>query len=142
MATRAKLKPNSRTANSKPLLRHSAGTSKSSKPPALPSILLKPVNRERLKAILDREIARLEAEEQIQVAEEAFRKEQGEFASFERERQACAADILHWFNHWAWTYDPRLIARGERPYLPFKPWPKQAECLIFVDERVRAGEPW
>lgn len=84
----------------------------------------------------------MEADEQRREAEKRFKKERGARASHENEMARCAADPLYWFDHWAWTFDPRLIAENKVPYIPFKLWPKQREFIKFLHARVSAGEPW
>jgi phage terminase large subunit len=54
------------------------------------------------------------------------------------ERQRCAADIMHWFNTWLFTYDPRLIGTPTGPYLQFKLWPKQRDIVEFIEGRIAA----
>jgi phage terminase large subunit len=44
--------------------------------------------------------------------------------------------VLHWVGRWCWTYDPR--ERVTR--LPFDPFPKQAEFLLWLAERERLQE--
>lgn len=117
--------------------------------PALPPILLKPQNRSRFLAIIDREIARLEAEEQIAESEKQFRQQEGERANTVKEREKCGKDILRWFNSWVWTYDPRLVGKIDpktkktlSPYLRFLLWPKQILFVLWVVDRIRKGEPW
>lgn len=92
------------------------------------------------------------AQQAIAESEAAFRAEQGERASYEDERKRCANGIkglLHWFDHWAWTYDPRLAGRIDpttrrsmQPYMPFKLWKRQREMVRFVYDRIMAGEPF
>lgn len=109
--------------------------------PSIPPILLHPANRERFKALLDLEIARVEAAEQIAESERRFHIEQGEKASFEAEKSRCARDITHWFNQWVWTYDPRLVGKPGGAFVPFKLWPKQVDFLRWLQTRVEASEP-
>lgn len=65
---------------------------------------------------------------------------------WEVEIAKCAADPLHWFDKWVYTYDPRLVgqkaADGTRksPYVPFKLWPKQREVITWLGERLDALE--
>jgi hypothetical protein len=67
------------------------------------------------------------------------------------EKAHCGADadgIVYWFNNYCWTYDPRLIGkRGDdgqmlSPYTRFVLWPKQAEFIHWLHERVEANEEW
>lgn len=87
------------------------------------------------------EQARRVARAQAQEADERFRAEQGERASFESERLLCASDIVHWFDQWAWTYDPRLVGTPSGPFVAFKLWPRQAAFIEWLNERVAASEP-
>lgn len=52
----------------------------------------------------------------------------------------CRSDILYWFDHWVWTYDPRLIGEPDGAYVRLKLWPRQREIVLWLLERVRAGE--
>lgn len=115
----------------------------------LPPALRLPANRDRLKAILEREIARAEAIEQAHEAEERFKREQGEAASFETEKARCAdgaEGVIHWLEQWAWTFDPRLVGKKDaagnaiRPYLPFKLWPRQKEFVRWFMAKLERGE--
>lgn len=54
----------------------------------------------------------------------------------EIERLYCAHDLLHWVNHWAWTYDPREAVST----LPFDLFPKQEEFLGWLQAREAAQE--
>lgn len=90
------------------------------------------------------QIERLEAAKQRSEAEKRFKKEKGEHASYETEIAKCANGLdglLHWFDNWAWTLDPRLIAQNKIPYIPFKPWEKQRELLTWLYGRVFNGKP-
>lgn len=52
------------------------------------------------------------------------------------EQALCSRDVVHWVNHWAWTYDPR-----ESPAtLPFDLFPKQAGFLRWLAEREARQE--
>lgn len=89
------------------------------------------------------------ATEQRRQAEDEFRRKEGERASTAAEKQRCAEDILHWFDNWVWTYDPRLVGKIDpktnqtmSPFIRFMLWPKQREFVLWVVERIRAGEPW
>ncbi|WP_164743110.1 hypothetical protein [Mesorhizobium sp. Z1-4] len=68
---------------------------------------------------------------------------------WEREKERCADGvdgILHWFDNWVYTYDPRLVGKrnddGSRasPYVRFKLWPRQREFIRWLEERYQAGE--
>jgi phage terminase large subunit len=56
------------------------------------------------------------------------------------EMALCARDILHWFDRYLWTYDPRLVGRSGGAYVPFKLWPKQRDIVLWMLERLRAAE--
>jgi hypothetical protein len=67
------------------------------------------------------------------------------------ECERCGADadgIIYWFNNFVWTYDPRLV--GERnedgsrksPYVRFELWPRQAEFIHWLHEKVTNNEEW
>jgi phage terminase large subunit len=69
----------------------------------------------------------------------------------EAEIERCGRDadgVVHWFNKYAWTYDPRLIGRKDAegrslsPYVPFILWPKQIELIHFLWDRLQANEEW
>lgn len=69
----------------------------------------------------------------------------------EAEIERCGRDadgVVHWFNKYAWTYDPRLIGRKDAegrslsPYVPFILWPKQIELIHFLWDRLDANEEW
>jgi len=91
-------------------------------------------------AEIQAEQARRLAAAQAREAEERFKSEQGEQSSFEAEKLRCAADIVHWFDHWAWTYDPRLVGSATGPFIPFKLWPRQILYVEWLRARVEAGE--
>lgn len=61
----------------------------------------------------------------------------------------CGRDadgIVHWFNKYVWTYDPRLIGKRDEngvalsPYVPFTLWPKQVEFIHFLWDRLQVPE--
>lgn len=67
------------------------------------------------------------------------------------ERLRCGADaegIIYWFNHYCWTYDPRLIGKRDgagnllSPHVRFILWPKQEDYIRWLHERVAAAEEW
>lgn len=71
--------------------------------------------------------------------------------SNEQELRRCGKDadgVVHWFNNYVWTYDPRLIgkkdAEGNRlsPYIPFVLWPRQVEFIHWLWDRFAADEQW
>lgn len=121
---------------------------KNSGPYEIPSILKRPENRLRLAELLDREIMNAEARASAEESERLLEIERGERLKHDEELARCAADELYWFNHWVWTYDPRLVDQPDpenpgktlSPYLQFKPWPRQAEFLKFVEARIQANE--
>jgi phage terminase large subunit len=72
-------------------------------------------------------------------------------ATHEAENERCGRDadgIVHWFNKYVWTYDPRLIGkkdaegRAMSPYVPFILWPRQVEAIHFLWDRLQANEEW
>lgn len=72
--------------------------------------------------------------------EKARRATEAEAGGWEREKARCAADILHWFDKWLYTYDPRLIGKPGGPYVPFRLWPRQREFISWLEERYEAQE--
>ena len=58
----------------------------------------------------------------------------------DEEMALCATDILHWFDRYLWTYDPRLIGRPSGAYAPFKLWPQQRVLVAWLLDRLHAGE--
>lgn len=50
--------------------------------------------------------------------------------------------MLHWFDKWAWTYDPRLVGQPGGAFIPFKPYDRQRDFLKWLNARVAANEPW
>lgn len=52
----------------------------------------------------------------------------------------CARNIVDWVNDWCWTYDPRQMGKDKSPYMPFDLFPRQAEFLLWLEERVDLGE--
>jgi phage terminase large subunit len=68
-----------------------------------------------------------------------------------KEKTRCGADaagIVYWFNHYCWTYDPRLIGqkgpdgKAMSPYVRFKLWPRQVEMIDWLHDRVNDNEEW
>lgn len=55
-------------------------------------------------------------------------------ADFDKENLKCASDKIHWFEIYAWGYDPR--ARTQLSTVPFALFPKQAELVEWLDETV------
>lgn len=89
---------------------------------------------------------RAERERRARLKDEA--KEQ---RSREAELEFCASSpegIIHWFDNYVWTYDPRLIGKkddqGRRlsAYVPFILWPKQRELIHFLWDRYADNEEW
>lgn len=115
-------------------------TSKNSEPSANLSILRRPANKPRLLTLIDVRLERILARAAAAESEARFRSEQGERASRKKEKARCAKDVAYFFNHWVWGYDPRLIAQGKNPYLPFKLWKRQKEFLGWLDARFEASE--
>lgn len=75
--------------------------------------------------------------------------EQATTAKAEIARCGRDADgVVHWFNKYAWTYDPRLIGKRDAdgnalsPYVPFTLWPRQIELVHFLWDRLQANEEW
>ena len=52
----------------------------------------------------------------------------------------AAKDCCWWFNTFGWTYDPRGGAEGLPAYLPFDLFPRQAELIRWLDDRVSNAE--
>lgn len=108
--------------------------------PALPSL-------EAVRA----EIARRQAIASAAESERLAEAEQKAKLDHDKEKARCGADaagIVYWFNHYCFTYDPRLIGKkgpdGEAisPYVRFQLWPKQVEFIHWLHERVTANEEW
>ncbi|MDH7794107.1 MULTISPECIES: hypothetical protein [unclassified Beijerinckia] len=59
---------------------------------------------------------------------------------WQTEIATCGADILHWFDHWVWTYDPRLVGKAGGAFVPLRLWPKQREIVLWMLARIQAGE--
>jgi len=47
----------------------------------------------------------------------------------------CAKDVVHWVNHWVWTYDPRLINSGGMADVPMVLWTDQDKFLYWLRDR-------
>lgn len=84
-------------------------------------------------------------------SEQLAELEQRQAIDHAKERARCGADaagIVYWFNHYCWTYDPRLIGQkgpdGQAlsPYTRFQLWPRQVEAIHWLHERVTANEEW
>jgi phage terminase large subunit len=52
----------------------------------------------------------------------------------------CAIDPVHWFNRWAWTFDPRLLAQGLPAFIPFDLFPRQEDYIRWLKEREAGQE--
>lgn len=80
------------------------------------------------------EVAKLQIETASRVAAErlllldSLKSEE----DYEREKQECAADTLHWFRFYAWGYDPRSPLKVQ-PYYPF---PRQEDYIRWLDDTV------
>ena len=87
-----------------------------------------------LLALLDAEDAAAEAEAKA-----------AEAGGWEAEDARCAADALHWFDRWVYTYDPRLIGKKDAngaplsPFVPFRLYPKQREAVLWLIRQIEAG---
>jgi phage terminase large subunit len=87
-------------------------------------------------------LALLEAEDAHQAAE----AQAAEAGGWDAEEAKCAADPLYWIDRWVYTFDPRLIGRKDdngvsiSPFVSFKLFPKQREAVLWIIERIRAGE--
>lgn len=73
-------------------------------------------------------------------AEKTRREAARQAGGWEEEKRKCAADIIHWFDKWVWTYDPRLVGKPGGAYVQFKLWPKQREAVLWLLDRIRAEE--
>ena len=116
-------------------------------PSDLPKLLSRVVNSRKAADYLDRllqtHIDRIEAEAQRKVTEREFKARVGNRAkSYAEEKAKCAKDVLYWFDNWAWTFDPRLIAENKTPYIRFKLWPEQRKFILWLHDKVSKGEPW
>lgn len=73
-------------------------------------------------------------------AERQRRRIAAEEGGWRTEKAKCAADPVYWFNRHVWTYDPRLVGKPGGAYVPFKLWPKQAEFITWLKDRVDGSE--
>lgn len=48
----------------------------------------------------------------------------------------CTDDVFFWFNHFAWTYDPR--ERADRATVPFILWDYQVELITWLLQNIEA----
>jgi phage terminase large subunit len=56
------------------------------------------------------------------------------------QKAMCAEDVVHFFNTYLVTYDPRLVTQGLPAYIPFDLFRRQEEMLRWLDARVVAAE--
>jgi len=73
-------------------------------------------------------------------AEKARRAAAAQQGGWEQELERCSADILHWFDNWVWTYDPRLSGKPGGAFVQFKLWSKQREVVTWMLDRIRSAE--
>ncbi len=73
-------------------------------------------------------------------AERARRLTEKQRNGWQTEIDICRTNILHWFDHWIWTYDPRLIGSRDGAYVRLKLWPKQREIVVWMLARIQMGE--
>ena len=54
----------------------------------------------------------------------------------------CKRDILHWFDWWPWTYDPRDVIEGSvlPAWRPFMLFPRQRELVQWTVDRIQNRE--
>lgn len=48
-------------------------------------------------------------------------------------------DVVAFFRHWVWTYDPRMMAPWPKR-MPMQLWPRQEEFLRWAVELIRKGD--
>lgn len=72
--------------------------------------------------------------------ERARRDATRQAGGWEREKSKCAEDIIHWFDRWVWTYDPRLVGKPGGAYVQFKLWEKQRDVILWLKDRVTEAE--
>lgn len=56
------------------------------------------------------------------------------------ELEVCRRDVVHWFNAWCWTYNPKNVAARLPAHVPFDLFPRQEEMLRWIDARMAARE--
>lgn len=59
------------------------------------------------------------------------------------ELATCSQDIIHWFDWWAWTYNPNLVnpdGSAAIAHLPFDLFKRQREFVLWMQARIRARE--
>jgi hypothetical protein len=79
---------------------------------------------------------------QIQ-AELTKRRVEAEAGGWDQERARCANGLdglLHWFDRYAWTYDPRLIGKPGGAFIQFNLWPRQREAVRWLYGQIIAQE--
>lgn len=100
---------------------------------------------------LERRRELTEVENAASQSEQRLEEERKAKLDHDAECERCGADadgIIYWFNNFVWTYDPRLV--GERnedgsrksPYVRFELWPRQAEFIHWMHEKVTDNEEW
>lgn len=62
-------------------------------------------------------------------------KKDPSFAMAMRER--CKDDIIFWFNHFCYTFNPRVTPS----HLPFNLYPFQEEVILLMQDCIERGEP-
>ncbi|MDR7232818.1 hypothetical protein J2X45_003928 [Caulobacter sp. BE264] len=85
-------------------------------------------------------LALLEQKARLKHEREERERIEAEAGGWEAEKVRCAADPVYWFNRHVWTYDPRLVGKSGGAYVPFKLWPKQAEFITWLKDRVDSSE--
>lgn len=50
--------------------------------------------------------------------------------------ELCRRDIVFWFEHFCWTFNPRL----RQPHLPFNPYPFQKQIIRAMEVCIDTGE--
>lgn len=85
-------------------------------------------------------LALLEQKARLKHEREERERIEAEAGGWEAEKARCASDPVYWFNRHVWTYDPRLVGKPGGAYVPFKLWPKQAEFITWLKDRVDSSE--
>lgn len=85
-------------------------------------------------------LALLEAKAKRRTEREQRERVEAEAGGWQAEKERCARDIIHWFDRWLYTYDPRLIGKPGGAFVQFKLWPKQRELVKWVLERIAQPE--
>ena len=55
-------------------------------------------------------------------------------------KEMCSRDPIYFINHFAWTYDPRLLAKERRADVPFILYPYQEFLIKEWADNIRQGE--